>query len=74
MIIQKWQIKRIVKNPKFVVITNCQGQPFYRLYTTIGGALMGYAKEYKKMHRYHTSNMTLREWLVTDRIAAGETE
>ena len=37
---------------KFVVIVNCQGQPFYYFYKTLLGALFGYTKLYKEGKKY----------------------
>lgn len=58
------RVKRECKNPKYVVIVNCQGNPFYYLYRTMIGAFIGYASRYKKLHKYNTSNIELKEWTV----------
>lgn len=57
-------VKRKCKNPKFVVIVCCQGQPFYYEYSNLMGALIGYAKEYIKNKKYGTMNFSLKEYRI----------
>ena len=57
----KPMIKRKCKNPKFQVIACCQGQPFHYQYSTLMGALFGYAKTYLHYNRYNTMNFTLKQ-------------
>ena len=45
---------------KFVVIVNCQGQPFYYFYKTLLGALFGYTKLYTEGKKYGWK-ITLKE-------------
>ena len=45
---------------KFVVVINCQGQPFYYFYKTLFGALFGYARLYKEGKKYGW-RITLKE-------------
>lgn len=58
------RIRRKCKKPKWVVTHNIQGQAHYYLYKTMIGAFIGYAKVYKRCHKYGTSNVELREWTV----------
>ena len=53
-------------NCKFYVIACCQGQSFYKGYTTLVGALLGYFYNYMKYKKYNTMNFSLREKLITD--------
>lgn len=72
MTIERWQLKRDATNRKFKVITAVQSTSYYRLYSNLWSALLGYAKEYLKMHKLYTANISLKEWLITDEV--GETE
>ena len=54
-------IKRKCKDPKFQVIICCQGQPFYYQYSTLLGALFGYAKNYLRYNKYGTMNFSLNQ-------------
>lgn len=58
------RIRRKCKNPKWVVIVNCQGQPSYYLYKTLLGAYIGYAHQYYTKHKYNTMNFVLKEWAL----------
>ena len=49
-----------MRKKKFVVIVNCQGQPFYYFYKTLLGALFGYTRLYKKGKKYNWA-ITLKE-------------
>lgn len=60
MIREVYEIKRNCDNPKFVVIVAVQGQMFCYRYSTLFGALVGYAKQYLKKHKDGTMNFTLR--------------
>ena len=53
---------------KFVVIVNCQGQPFYYFYRTLLGALFGYAKQYLKKHKYNTMSFSLKQSFTLGKI------
>ena len=55
-----------MKNRKFVVIVNVQGQPFYYFYTTLLGAFICYAKKYRQSKKYrYCWVITLKEnWTV----------
>ena len=58
------RIKRKCKNPKWIVIINCQGEPFYYGYKTMVGAFVGYAYLYHKYYKYHTMNFKLYQFEV----------
>ncbi len=56
------EIKRRCKSPKWLVIVNCMGQPFYYAYRTLIGAFIGYAYLYKKNYKWHTMNFELKQF------------
>lgn len=57
-----YEIKRKCKNPKWVVIVNCQGMPFWHLYNTLIGAFIGYSYIYYRKRKYGTMNFKLVEY------------
>lgn len=54
-------VKRECENARFKVVVCCQGQPFYYKYSTLFGALVGYACQYIKKKKYGTMNFSLKE-------------
>lgn len=54
-------IKKTVKNPRFVVVINCQGQPFHYQYSNLLSALFGYANHYLKKKKYGTMRFALKD-------------
>ena len=44
---------------KFIVTVTCLGQPFYKKYKTLLGAIKRFATEYLKKNKYGTMNFTL---------------
>jgi len=53
---------------KFVVIVNCQGQPFYYFYKTLLGSLFGYVKQYLKKRKYNTMSFSLKQSFTLGKI------
>lgn len=56
-----------MKNRNFVVIVNCQGQPFYYFYRTLLGAFLCYTKQYLKGRKYNWV-ITLKESVVVTNV------
>lgn len=63
---KKYEIKRTCKHPRFIIIITIQGQSFYYLYHNLIIALIAYRKKYVKRKKFQTSNISLRQVLITD--------
>lgn len=66
MKIRKWRIKRRCKNPKFLVVVTCQGNPSYYQHHFLIGAVFNYCKQYCTKKKYGIMNFVLRPVFITD--------
>lgn len=66
--IEKWAVKRKCKDPKYLVIVNIQGSPFYYEFNDLNEAFKCYAEKIKFAETYGTSNISLRQVLITDEL------
>ena len=66
MEIKSYEVKRLCRNPKFLVVVTCQGQPFYYQHHFLIGALLGYAKQYLQKRKYGTMSFKLRQVMIHD--------
>lgn len=57
----KTDIRKIVNNPRWVVVITCQGQPHFYQYKNVIGACIGLIKNYLLKKKYGTMNFLLRQ-------------
>ena len=68
MKINKYDIHRDCKDPRFFVVVNCQGRSYYYFHHFLIGAVMDYIYQYYTKKRYGTFNFVLRQVLLTDEM------